>query len=306
MKRFWFYLLLTSLLVISVDLLGRIFLNIVINNIPDNTSHLSKVYKSLSIDSVGFIVVGMSTAEHNYNIEIIENSLQMSGYNCGSDGRNIYYDHMVVRNAVEKCKTLQMVIVDISRATLTNETKDRINIVYPFYWVNPIVREETKVLKGKKMDILMMSSLYQLNSGLQNVWRLFHPLAFKEYHGFSPYPYTDKIINTDSLNSVIKEPDVDEEVVDCLKKILVECKSNNITVILVKSPSLIRDRGTSIWLSEFATKHKVDYMDLSSCNQIVSNTKLFKDEHHLNEWGAQIFSKIIAERIKYKMKKYEE
>ena len=301
MKRFLVYIFLTLLLVISIDLVGRVSLYYLIKNIPNNTSHLSKVYKSLSIDSVGFIVVGMSTAEHNYNIKIFEDSLLMLGYDCGSDGRNIYYDYMVVSNAIKNAMELKLVIVDISRATLTNETKDRINIVYPFYWANPTVREVTKDLKGKKMDVFMLSSLYQMNSGLQNIWRLFHPLSFKEYHGFSPYPYTENAINIRNSKIINNSLDVDEKVVEYLNKIVKDCKNNNISVLLVTSPCLTRDRETSIWLSEYALKHNVEYYDYSSCEEIISNSSFFRDEYHLNEKGAEIYSKIVAMRVKSQM-----
>ena len=264
---------------------------------PDNTSHLSKVYKSLSIDSVDFIVVGMSTAEHNYDIKVLEDSLKMTGFDCGSDGRNIYYDYMAVRNAAEKCNKLKLVVVDIQRSTLKDECKDRINIVYPFFWSNSVVRDVVKDLGGKKMDLIMLSSLYQMNSGMQNVWRLFHPLDFKEYHGYIPYPYSGKSIEIENSTVLTEELKVDKKVEDYLGRIVNVCKSKNVEVVLVTSPFLIKDEETSFWISKFAQSHKLSYLDFSSCNQIVSNSKLFKDKTHLNEQGAKLFSQMVAEQI---------
>jgi hypothetical protein len=298
MKRGVLYIILTIVFYFALEGAGRLALNYVVNNIPDNTSHLSKVNKSLSVDNVDFIVVGMSTAEHNYNIKIFEDSLDMQGYDCGSDGRNIYYDYMVVKNAIKHNENLKLVIADLGRNGLTNVTKDRISIVYPFYWKNPVVREVTKELKGKKMDFMMLSSMYQMNSGVQNVWRLYHPLTSGEYKGFTAYPYTDKTIDLTNVNPNTDELIVDESVLLYLNSIINECKSNNVSVVIVSSPTLISDRTTTNYIREFAFNHEVEYFDCSQCEEIIADTKLFKDHIHLNKKGAEVFSKLLSNRIK--------
>ncbi len=247
MKKFLLYIFTIILFFLLIDGGGRIMLNSVLNHIPDNSSHLSKVNKSISIDDVNFIVVGMSTAEHNYNIAILEDSLQMSGYNCGSDGRNLFYDYMVVKNAIIHNNELKLVIVDVNYYSLTSVTKDRINSVYPFYWKNPIVRGVIRDLQGSKMDILMLSSLYQMNSGLQNVWRLYHPLISKEYKGFTPYPYMDSAVNLTNKDSQTEELFVDELASQYLEKIIDECQANNIPVVLVTSPNLDNKKDVQLY-----------------------------------------------------------
>lgn len=298
MKRSALYLIMTVLFFIAFELVGRLALNYIINNIPDNTSHLSKVNKSLSVDNVDFIVVGMSTAEHNYNIAIFEDSLQLQGYDCGSDGRNIYYDYIAVKNAIKNNKNLKLVISDIGRGGLTNATKDRISIVYPFYWKNSIVRDVTKKLKGDRMDLLMSSSAYQMNSSIQNVWRLFHPLHSDEYKGFIAYSFTDKTIDITNLKTSTDKLKVDESVLYYLEEMINECKNNDVRLVFVTSPTLTSNKETSEYISGFASSHQVEYFDYSNCEQLITNTKLFKDYVHLNEKGADFFSKLLVSEIK--------
>lgn len=297
MKRY-LYFIATIIFFFIIDGSGRLVLNAIVNNIPDNSSHLSKVNKSLTIDDVDFIVVGMSSAEHNYNVAIIEDSLKMRGYDCGSDGRNVFYDYMVVKNAIVNNKNLKLVLVDVNYYTLTNVTKDRINIVYPFYWKNQVVRDVTKELKGEKMDVLMLSSMYQMNSGIQNVYRLFHPVPMKEYRGYSPYPYTGKEVKQISVELPTKDFIVDDMAINYLTKIINECKENNIAVVLVTSPNLVNDEETTVYLNNYSLSKQVKYLDYSKIEQIINNRKLFRDYAHLNEKGADVFSEMLSVDIR--------
>ena len=94
MKRFLFILIVFGI-VFGVDMIVGIFSKDLILNAPDVGINQTNSVQALFYRKSDILILGPSTANHHYNTKILEDSLRLSAYNSGYDGKNILYSAMV-------------------------------------------------------------------------------------------------------------------------------------------------------------------------------------------------------------------
>lgn len=234
------------------------------------------------------VILGASTAKHSYVSQQIEDSLNISTYNMGWNGRSVLYQYLSLMKAI-KNGGLELAILNLSTSQMRdNWVKDRISDLYPYYWHNDTIREIVNEVEDRNMDILMCSSLIQFNSKLDNMLR-----SEKSVKGYIPIPYSGKPAKVNSTATLNKgKKDFNLIAVKYFQEMAKECEKNKVRFIVCLSPSLDTTETEIAILKDLCDSSNVEMWNMV---HVIRDPFLFKDGDHLNEKGAELFTQMFIE-----------
>lgn len=246
------------------------------------------------------LIFGSSRALHHYNPKILEESLDMSCYNLGSGGQNIYYHLALLESTLErytpKIAILELMSIDFEQTPPKWDT-EKLGVLLPFA-SKSVSCKNAVMLRGKSEQLKLQSSIYPFNSlqyvSLRN--NLF-PLS-NSYNGYIPL----NRIYGDTLGSrVYNKKNVDEDKEKSIFKFVEICKLNNIELFIFISPHYVTQIHGSIY-SEITTrlqeKYGVQVYNFESDSLFLSQVENFADPLHLNREGADKYTSIVTGFIK--------
>ena len=256
-----------------------------------------------SIDSnrADILVFGSSRANHHYVPEVFEDSQKMSFYNTGRDGSSILFSYAVFSAIIDRY-TPKIVLFDITPGELNYnpESYERLSSLLPYYHDHPGV-QQVVALRSPFEKVKLLSSIYPYNSTIITIAlgnSSFNKSRKKDRHGY--VPVFNQMPDNTSLPAGSPNFHVDLNKLSAINSIVCACKKKHIRLIFVESPIYFRitETRTSCILAENTKKYDVEYYDY--CNEAVFLRKpsCFADMNHLNDEGATLFSKILANKIK--------
>jgi hypothetical protein len=246
------------------------------------------------------LVFGSSRANHHYVPEMFEDSLNMQFYNTGRDGNFLLYNYAVFKVIVARY-TPKIIIFDVSSDELYYRSNDyeKLTSILPYYKNHPEIRCIVN-LRSNFENYKLKSSIYPYNSliltiAIGNMER--NKARKSDIKGYIPLKtfisdtITKKTIN---LNEII-----DTNKVKFIKDIISYCCNRNIHLFFIQSPSLMRIKEScdSQNIKKIAKENDVPFWDFSYNPSFRKFPAYFYDKNHLNETGANLFSKTIASRI---------
>lgn len=265
---------------------GKIF-----ENLPDKTSMVSTIYYSLFKKNADVLILGSSTANHHYNSKMMEDSLGMSVYNSGLDGRDLIYFDVVLQSAIKRQKP-KYVILDIGDVHLNGNWINRIGDTKLYYGKNDAVTHYYDEETDWQQQLKLVSSTYRYNKTLSYLIRvgLDKPNTLNGYA-----PLTGNRSTFD--RTVTKDFKADATELMHLNHIVSLCEDNGIKLILVQSPQSNDNVTFDNWLEEFATEHQTVLLQENKNEYYFNNPSLFYDGSHLNSEGANVFTERIVNSI---------
>lgn len=241
------------------------------------------------------LIMGSSRAMHQYNPDIITDSLGLSCFNAGYDGQSILY-HMALFDVITKRYNPKIIILDVNTNEL-NENKESYDLLatlnpyvnkYPVLW-------EILSLKSPFERIKHYSKIYPYNS-------LFARIVIGNFH----FKTRDVSVNGftaqyNTWNEPIEEITYSKELLDKNKmnlfnRFLFETKKRGITVYVVLSPifGVATNNSPSIdYIIDECKRNNVIFISYQN-NENFYDKKLFNDPGHLNYLGADYFSSDIS------------
>ena len=178
----------------SFDVLG----NQIYNKDPKATPS-DYMVKTLESD---IIILGASTALCHYNPSIIEDSLKMSTYNCGSDGTPFLVQNSLLNLMLDRYQP-KVVVWEIGETSMEIEKEtNHTGLLYPYYDKSKQVREIVDDVDCFQ-KYRMLSHTYRYNSKLldelKNLMYSHSGESRKELKGYLPldttgYTFPSKII----------------------------------------------------------------------------------------------------------------
>lgn len=299
MKRLLFYFLLVFIGIFLIDLTYRYLCVETFENPVEESGVRNKIF--FVNEPYDIAILGASRAECHYRAKIIEDSLKWSAYNFGGSGGSILQQYLALIKAL-KNGSLKIVVLDITPSQLSNKwIKERLSAFYPYYWVNDTVRLIVNQIDGRRMNLLMRSSLIQYNSNLTSV--ITHFLNFNnnayDEKGFTPLDFTGKKL-------VVNDKDIEHEKISSnggynpyaiyyFHKLISLCKDNGVKVVVCLSPSLVLGDSERLYIEKLAADNNVECWDYSDS---ISDRELFRDASHLNAKGADLFTNMIVDRLR--------
>ena len=299
MKRFVYFILFVIVGIVILDLLNRVVYSVAFSHVP-KYSEVNVRYKyQLNEKHANLIVLGASRAQFNYVPEIFQEKLGFTSYNYGMEGSSIIGQYLCLTKAIELGK-VDVVLLDLSNSQLQEGwIVDRISSYNNYYWMNDSVKSAVDEIMGRK-SIMLLSSLYQFNSHAHDFLWLYADKR-KDINGYVPLPYTGSAIhipNSSKSEKFVVYP-LGEKYLD---KICQLCKLNGIKLFICKSPSLLTDQSFDEYLSWYCKYRSVQFINLSNCDAVNRDSRLYKDVTHLNDRGARIFTAELCDSLyTYKM-----
>lgn len=243
------------------------------------------------------LIFGSSKAIHHYNPLIFSDSLKMSCYNCGQDGNGVILNYGRLLMVLKRYQP-KMIIYDISPDfdIQKGDNHQFLGWLKGFYDRDGIADIFESVDKNEPLK--MRSAMYRNNSKfIQVLGDYVHPTKRHEINGFRPLAGELDPMKLRKENELTWQTDVDSLKMDYITKLI--NKSRNIQLIFVYSPMWYHhDSSVVDPVRKICSQYHIPFLDFSNSPKYVHHDELFKDGTHLNERGAEVFSKDVAHTLK--------
>lgn len=300
MKKFIGKVILFLIVVATLDFcVGTILESMSARAKGGNAARAEYVFKQANED---IILMGSSRCIHHYNPFIIEDSLGMSTYNCGNDGMGIIYNYAIYTSMRER-HLPKVIVYDIAPSFDLYEgtPNDKyIHGIRQFSYYGKIIDICTDIDNNDKYKLY--SKCYRLNSSYLHILRDFiHPRGlfekgFKPSVGVMDYEIKDQVYNPEAFVT-------DSVKIKYWNKLFELCKQDGVSLILSVSPTYSPyDHGCYDIIKNLANKNGIPFIDNYDCDGITGQKQYFSDSTHMNEDGANEFSKRIVKYLSFLIK----
>lgn len=291
MKQFIIKFLCCGALVVAIDFAVGITHSRIFGNLPDKTSMVSTIYYSLFKKSADVLILGSSTANHHYNSKMMEDSLGMSVYNSGLDGRDMIYFDVVLQSAIHR-HIPKYVVLDIGSVHLDGSWINRISDTKLYYGESEPVTHYYDTETDWQQRLKLHSALYRYNKTLSYLIRVKLD-APNNLNGYAPLAgnrtgFEWEVKSDFKLNSI--------ELAH-LDNIVSLCKKRKVTLVLVQSPQALDNVDFDEWIANYASSHGISILQENKDAYYFDNPALFYDGSHLNSKGADEFTKNVISEI---------
>lgn len=247
------------------------------------------------------LLFGTSRAQHQYVPKMFSEALGNSCYNVGQAGMNIFYT-LAVQQAILKRYTPQIVILDIFPIDLLFESVaeyNRLSYLLPFFQEHEEIRQIV-YLRSPFEPIKLLSRIYPFNSRiLPMIYNNLYEPRYEYSNGYMPLHQTMSRRPKSEMNYSTFVPDKNK--VDAFNAFLENARAAGCKVYVVISPMYIEPNSSYLAAyraaSEIVERFDLEIWDYSNDPRF-SKPDLFKDPIHLNDVGAELFSSIVAKRLK--------
>lgn len=300
MKRAIRKVLLFFILFSLVDFLSKpLFMSLLANAKPSAMKNMYDISVNCNKD---IIVLGSSRAMHHYDSRIIEDSLHMSCLNCGamSNGIVLMYGRYKLLTRHHNPKIIIYDVHPPFDLTVGDNSK-YIPTLRPFADDENIKNLFDKI--DKKENWKVHSNLYRFNSLLPELLAVNVRGDNCLFNGYAPL-FNTKEFAPPVRQKSFKSGEQKRIVYDSLKislfrDIIMDCKKRNIKLIFAISPSykLYLSRQ-AIPLFRLCKDNNIPVFCYEEKDFPVNEKKYYYDSYHLNDVGAQLFTKKFVSDLK--------
>lgn len=303
-KNNYQYVLKVLLLFLVISFITDKIVYIVLNKISDRVysgQSIGKLNHFLQVkDSIDFVIFGSSRANHNINpIMLSEKS-----YNMGVDGRMIAFSSTLIKLLPKQKEQIVLLHIDPHNAFSENYNGDDLDALFTKYNRNTIIKNEIDRLNQNNLFQKLYWSISYNGKVLGILKNYVKPkYDFRNYNGYDPiYPTkTQKDIfkhKLEKLKSVdCKKEFVLNDIYDMyLNELILFSKNNNKTLIIFTSPILKDDcKDDNLHFSKIMKSKGLVYYDLTDYFKNDNSLTYWKDETHLSNIGAELFTNSLKE-----------
>lgn len=247
------------------------------------------------------IVLGSSKAAHHYQPSVLQDSLNMTVYNCGQRGNGVIYEYGRLATIYQRY-TPKIVVVDIIKGydLEKNDNSRYLDFLKMDYGKNETVDSLFHDIdNGSQYKMLL--NCYKYNS---TICDLLINNVLKDRGRFRPDGYFPLVGNKmDKYSAAInqtaaKHMEIDSVKLHYLNKIASE-RRIGCQLVFVISPTYLEvntDDYASVY--RICDRNSVPLLDYQNDKRFLGRKDLYYDGSHLNDMGARMFSSIIAKDLK--------
>ena len=293
MKKFLSYVCITLLALVIIDVLyGFAMEKLSGNRYVSSIDHIREAHEDIAI-------IGSSRANHHYDPQLLSDSLNLTAYNYGIEGLNIFADKAVLSMLINQSeKKPQMVILDLSESDICDVqgwNTEHLSLLYPYADVSAVDSLFADVIDPREYFLVRYSKLYRHNSNILDYLKPKRAKGQRHENGFTPLEGTwsgEPSVPTSSY-------DVSPQKLDYLERCIKLCADNDVLLVLSTSPNynrLPKERNWIMAIEKVAHEHHLTYLYHEQDAEFLSHPDWFNEPYHLNAEGAEIFTrKIIPE-----------
>lgn len=266
--------------------------------------NIGKLNQFLKIkDSVDFITFGSSRANHHIN----PLDFSTNGFNMGMDGRMIAYSATLLK-LLPKKEQVVLFHIDPSNTFKNDYVGVDLDALNTKYFRNRIIKSEIdRYIDVNKFQLIYHSIVYN-NRVLGIVKNIVIPkYNYCDYNGYDPISVSStqkkiflKILGKKPVIEKPKSEFIINPIYDSyLDEVKEFCERNNKTIVFFTAPVYddknIADNRT---LKRIMKDKGLTYYDFSDHFKKPYNLSYWKDETHLSDIGANLFSKYFSDLLK--------
>lgn len=247
------------------------------------------------------LVFGSSRALHHYVPSVIQDSMGLSCFNCGKDGMGsvlAYARYMMLTDRY----TPKLVIYDVAPSfdyAADEDNTKYLGFLNPYSYKNGVYKA---IVPYADLDayLLMNSQMYRNNSHILSYMidcltnRHFSDSGYQAIHGRlrTNEPYDEIPVQDMTL-------EIDYGKINLIEEMIQDCQAKGTAFIFVMSPVYGGQypRQQLQPAMDLAATYGVPFFDYSDVDEIVYNEAYFQDRTHMNDDGARVFSKIVADAV---------
>lgn len=290
------------LIVIAGLVVCDIIVSFVVEKIETDKS--SPALYSVCHASSEIAIMGSSRASHHYIPKVLSDSLHLSAHNYGIGGQNIFIHYLMLEMLLEKASEkpgiviLELSTIDVYDTPQWNE--ETMNIAYPYYHKEKCVRELlTDVLDPKETFFVKYSGLYRHNSKyITYLGQMITGADNDSSDGYLPLlkQWNDTAKYGEEENTIIHPLKV-----KYIHKYVELCKKNSIKLIFAVSPYYKKLPAKQNWVAEIeriARNNDIPFLYHEKDTMFLEHREWFNDPYHLNDKGANIYTRMVCSEIK--------
>lgn len=295
MKKLFAKLLIFALLFIGIDqIIGMGFSTLIAKTRGGDTGKNNEIVDRTTAD---IILFGSSRCDHHYDPRIIADSLGSSCYNAGRDGNGIllmypYYKMLSTRYQPK------MIIYDLSIFDVGEDDHAKyLEWLRQFYGRPDVDSMVWSINPNEKYKMLCQA--YRFNGkGLQILSDAIHPFQ-QDILGYKPLYGTLNYEPKANPGHTTQKP-IDPFKERYLIRFIQDCKTKGTKLIFMVSPTYGQTQRSEYY-NAFATlcqQYNVPLFYHQNDRRFIYNRKYFKDGFHLNNVGAEAYTKMVVTEIK--------
>jgi hypothetical protein len=276
-----------------------VFIDIFIGIINDNYFHkiTHGIYGSINrtlTEEYQTLILGSSTAQSHYDPEILSQYTGIKTVNGGIGGYGIFLNYALLSERI-KYDAPDILILDIAPNVISDPIRyEKLDKLLPYYNDYESFKEIV-ALNNRFLGVFGLANSIKYNSSLYNLFRTVYKRKRINENGYVPITGKLKEPLLQPMSAVAIEPDTTQ--IMYFEKIIQLCQGNNIDLYVVVSPSYIPFDPNHLILEDYiriCIDNNVDYHDFSFQKEFSKNNRLFFDQIHLNQSGAELFTKYIC------------
>ena len=271
--------------------------------------HINEIVNGRTANDILFI--GSSRTVHHINPKLIDSITGMGSYNAGVDGANLLEMSLILKSYLNSHPPPQILFIDLAISSFAIDSLPfRDPNLYYQHLNNQIIYKGLKPYKRVFLFKYLPFTLFTEANDLlkQNSIRGYigesDPLTKKSYKGFVDY-------GPDTLALPLKKRyrinyPIEKKGKALLQEMVSICKKKNIQPIFTYAPEYQpeeKDYNPKLFptIKEISSSYNIPFVDFRT-ERVFENHRLFKNEHHLNHYGVEIYSAMIANEIKISLK----
>lgn len=246
------------------------------------------------------ILLGTSRCHCHYVPAIIADSLQMTVYNGGIDASNNIYSHYMALCYVLSCHKPDIVCLEVMEDDChqADNSFETIQRFAPFYGMDD--RADSLFKEAGLEWRYRFSHLYRYNAtALTTITGLIQNMKANEEDGFYSLQKKDGMNSSLVLEEEQEPQPVDSIKLKYLQKFINLCKENQVKAVFMVSPKYtIPAPSQYAVLKSLAEANDVPFLDYHTRGLFLDHPELFRDNAHLWDEGARLYSSIFASDLK--------
>lgn len=246
-------------------------------------------------DDSEIVFIGSSRAHRHYDAPYITDSLGIKAFNAGEDGRGLTFQLPLLTKYLQRNHP-KVVVLEMS-ASIDGKWNDRIGMLYPLANKCTQVIDVSTRIDGFNQYYLK-SNLYRYNSNLVNELRNSrHPFKLLPNRGFDPVSIQKAPEGTfaESTRHYLEPTDSIERAI--LIDIINLCKERDVALVGIMSP-IYANIERRYEIDSIFAQYKVPLIDNMGYRLPLSPNEYFKDQTHLNVYGARAYTKHIMQQLR--------
>ena len=244
------------------------------------------------------VLMGTSRCNYHYVPSLISDSIGMSVYNGGIDASSNIYAHYIVLCHILAHHTPKVICLDVSASDFALQDKPlrTVSFFAPYFGRNAAA--DSVFREAGTYGAYRLSHLYRFNAkAVSNLMGLAINRHEQDDHGYIPLsrpPYFP-----DKLEETPLPKAVDEKKLDYLRRFIALCHDRGIRLVFSISPAycIVAPTHYDVLKTE-ARRNGVPFLDYHSTGLFLDHPEYFKDNGHLWDEGATLFSEIFADDLR--------